>query len=475
MSVHGRTTLAPESTRTSAPPAKVRQYRSKQGVFCVWQGLNRKRWNEVSSELPGDPRGYFLRRASVAGLSFLNSWHEWWESVLFGRQVAATELTEPPIFILGHWRSGTTLLHNLLTLDPQLATPNLYQVMFSGHFLLTERIATALTGWMMPATRPMDNVPAGWQYSQEDEVAILLRTGLSPYRMVQHQGNPAQYERFLELVDITPEERQRWIADFRLFLKKLTYKTGKPIVLKSPTHTYRIPLLLELFPNARFLSIMRDPYTVYSSTVHLRKTMFIENGLSQPNFTGLEAEILDTYDKCLQRYEATKSLIPAGQLHELRFRRSRSRPADRDGAGLPTAVTSRLGCDGAKVESVLTSSSSLQEELVPTRSGNPSPDCRSLPLGLRTLRLPHHHPGNRGSRRVTPPAVLRDSSASNRRGQPAARRYGSKTHSVAESPLGLDRLWNWSRIVADPRRTTALDFVPATQSSRMARTDGDRR
>ncbi len=313
------------ATRTKSSRSSSGVHRSNQNLACVWQGLNRTRWREVAKALPPDPR-YRVRRLSIAALSAMNSLYEACESALYRRRVEQTEVTQPPIFVLGHWRSGTTLLHNLLTLDPQLTSPNLYQVMFSGHFLLTETIGSALTGWILPRTRPMDNVPTGWKHSQEDELALLLRTGLSPYNMLLYQGDRAKYERFFELNDLSAEERALWVREFQWFMKKLTYRARKPIVLKSPTHTYRIPLLLELYPGARFIYLTRNPYAVYSSTLHLRRMLFAENALSEPCYEGLEEDTFATYDHCVRRYEATKGMIPAGQLHELRFEDLESDP-----------------------------------------------------------------------------------------------------------------------------------------------------
>lgn len=306
------------ATRTKSSRSSSGVHRSNQNLACVWQGLNRTRWREVAKELPPDPR-YRLRRLSISILSAMNSAYEACEAALYRRRIEQTEVTQPPIFVLGHWRSGTTLLHNLLTLDPHLTFPNLYQVMFSGHFLLTETIGSALTGWILPRTRPMDNVPTGWKHSQEDELALLLRTGLSPYNMLLHQGDRAQYERYFELTDLSAEERDCWVREFHWFMKKLTYRHNKPIVLKSPSHTYRVPLLLELYPQARFIYITRNPYDVYNSTLHLRRMLFAENALSEPCYDGLEEDTFATYDHCIRRYEATKGMIPACQLHELRF------------------------------------------------------------------------------------------------------------------------------------------------------------
>lgn len=41
------------------------------------------------------------------------------DSLLYGRAIAAQRLHEQPLIILGHPRTGTTHIHNLLALDPQ--------------------------------------------------------------------------------------------------------------------------------------------------------------------------------------------------------------------------------------------------------------------------------------------------------------------------------------------------------------------
>jgi hypothetical protein len=294
-------------------------HRTTQGHICVWHGLTASQWHTLKRMGPPRSPKQRWRWRSITFFSWLNSWHEWCETSLYGRRIEQTEITQPPLFVLGHWRSGTTLLHELLTLDPQFTFPNMYQVLFPGHFLFTERWITALTAWAVPSTRPMDNMAVHWKMPQEDELALLIRTFVSPYMMLAFNGQRDRYGRFFDLTDITPDERELWIREFRLFLKKLTVRSNKPIVLKSPSHTYRVPLLLELFPQARFVYIYRDPYAVYSSSMHLRRTIFAENTLGDPNYEGLEDDMLLTYEQCIDRYESTKSQIPPGQLSELRF------------------------------------------------------------------------------------------------------------------------------------------------------------
>lgn len=262
---------------------------------------------------------HWFRIGTSSAVAPLNSVSNLVESALYGGKIARQQIEHPPIFILGHWRSGTTLLHNLMTLDPELTYANLFQVMSPNNFLFTESWVTKLTRWLLPKTRPMDNMATDWELPQEDEMALLLMTLISPYLMLAHQKDQSQFNKSFDLTELTPRELQTWKNAFLRFMKKLTIRKNKPIVLKSPTHTFRIPTLLEMFPEAKFVYIYRDPYAVFNSGVHLRRTLFLENGLAQPYYDTLEDDVLRVYMKCFERYESTKHLIPAGRLHEVRF------------------------------------------------------------------------------------------------------------------------------------------------------------
>jgi omega-hydroxy-beta-dihydromenaquinone-9 sulfotransferase len=326
------------SAATKSDKPIVETKGNPQGHFCIWHGTSLGIWSRLLASRP--PMGWnrWGRMISITALSAVNSVENALESLIFGRRIARQQIEHPPVFILGHWRSGTTLLHNLMAMDPTFTYPNLYHVMYPGHFLLTERIVSNLTGWILPKTRPMDNIPTSWTMSQEDEMALLVMTLISPYLMLAHQGDRSKYGRFFDLTELTPDERRVWKDSFLRFLKKLTIRENKPIVLKSPSHTYRIPILLEMFPNAKFIYIYRDPYAIYSSGMHLRRTLFAENGLGRPVYEGLEEDLLRTYTHCIDRYESTKHLIPPGHLHEVRFE-----DLEADPLGQMKLVYDRLG------------------------------------------------------------------------------------------------------------------------------------
>jgi len=241
------------------------------------------------------------------------------ETLLQGRKIATTEIHPEPVFILGYWRSGTTLLHNLISLDPRYAYPTLYETIFPWHFLTTETINTRLTGWMVPKSRPMDNMEAHWKVPQEDEFAICTMCLVSPYTLPLRPFDLKEWTRSFRLDELSEEDRQRWFQTMRLFMKKLTVRYRKPLVMKSPSHTYRVKQLLELFPNAKFIYINRHPFDVFNSTLHLRTTLIGENTLGSPYHPDAENNVIDTYMEAFHAYEHDRHLIPAGNLSEVKY------------------------------------------------------------------------------------------------------------------------------------------------------------
>ena len=305
----------PASTEPSQPAVKA----SRQGLICMWHGLTISGLCCLIRKKPRISWRYLPRWITIFFISGLNSFYGAMEKLFFGGRVARTEIVHPPVFILGHWRSGTTMLHNLMSLDPQVTFPNLYQCVNPGHFLLTERILAPLTKRFLPKTRPMDNITAGWDEPQEEDIALALDCLISPYLMTAFSDRREVYERYFDPRDMTESERTLWKQSFLRLLKKITYRKNSSIVTKTPAHTFRISTLLEMFPDARFVYIKRDPYAVYQSTLHLRRTMFTENSLGPPEFSSNEEDMLYFYEKCIRTYEETKRLIPEGRLHEIRF------------------------------------------------------------------------------------------------------------------------------------------------------------
>jgi omega-hydroxy-beta-dihydromenaquinone-9 sulfotransferase len=237
----------------------------------------------------------------------------------FGRRVDRTAIREAPLFILGHWRSGTTLLHELLALDERHAFPNFYQCLLPNHFLLTENRGKRWLSFLMPARRNADNMAAGWDRPQEDEFALCLLGAPSPYVNIAFPNHPPQDHEAFDLDRLPPRARAAWKRTFLRFLRQLTLKDPRRLVLKSPPHSCRVPAMLELFPDARFVHIVRDPYVVFPSTVNLWKSLYQTQSLQAPTFAGLEEYVFRTFTHLHERLEQKRTLIPPGRFHELRY------------------------------------------------------------------------------------------------------------------------------------------------------------
>jgi omega-hydroxy-beta-dihydromenaquinone-9 sulfotransferase len=254
----------------------------------------------------------------VTAVSIVNSALALLQWMLFGRKIARTEIREPPIFIIGHWRSGTTLLHRLLVQDDRFAYPTTFDCFAPKSSLVTARFVRRWLGFLHPMRRLMDNMADGFDYPHEDEFALCSMGLESPYVQFAFPNRP-QGEEAVDFEGIAAAEVNRWKAGLRWFLQKLTLRTGKPIVLKSPPHTARIRLLLELFPDARFVHIVRHPFAVFPSMVWTRKLNYRAHGLQRPRFEGLEEFVYRNFLRMHRAFTEQRHLIPPGNLCEVRY------------------------------------------------------------------------------------------------------------------------------------------------------------
>ena len=254
----------------------------------------------------------------VTAVSIINSALAILQSLLFGRKIARTEIREPPIFVIGHWRTGTTLLHRLLVQDDRFAFATNYDCFAPKSSLVTGWFVRRWLGFLHPNRRPMDNMADGVDFPHEDEFALCSMGLESPYAQFAFPNRP-QAEECLDFAGVAPVEVNRWKAGLQRFIQQLTLQTGKPIVLKSPPHTARIRLLLELFPDARFVHIVRHPFAVFPSMVWTWKSVYRAHGLQRPQFDGLEEFVYRNLLRMHRAFMDQKKLIPAGRLCEVRY------------------------------------------------------------------------------------------------------------------------------------------------------------
>jgi omega-hydroxy-beta-dihydromenaquinone-9 sulfotransferase len=256
------------------------------------------------------------------------------QDIVFAKRVGASVLEDPPIFIIGHWRTGTTHLHQLLTLDERFTAPSTLECFAPAYCLAFGWLLRRLT-FLLPAKRPMDNMPVGWEQPQEDEFA-LLNLGLgSPYEAIIFPNSRRVGHKFLNMTAVAPEEAEAWKAGLLRFLQQVNFRSrreqkgpgrSRRIVLKSPTHTARIHILRQMFPEAKFIHIVRNPCELFPSTVRLWRALYETQGCQKPDLGALpdgtpdlEQYVFDTMDLLYRDFFEEAAQIPAENFCEVRY------------------------------------------------------------------------------------------------------------------------------------------------------------
>ena len=288
-----------------------------------WAGMNFGAWARLVWR-----HAFSIRCKSVPDFLFfclvssMNSGLRIVKTIFWNSRVRRTVITEHPIFIVGHWRSGTTFLHELLSLDDRHTYPTTYECFSPNHFLLTEKWFTRWFAIFLPSHRPMDDVSIGWSRPQEDEFAMCNLGELSPYLSIAFPNDPKIYDlytKYLNLEGLPPQNVQRWKNALMCFLKEITCLRPKRIVLKSPTHTGRIKVLLQMFPDARFVHIVRDPMVLYPSTLHTWTWFYRLYALQTPRYELLNERVFDNLTRMYRVFERDRHLIKPGRLVELHY------------------------------------------------------------------------------------------------------------------------------------------------------------
>ncbi|MCX7002431.1 MAG: sulfotransferase [bacterium] len=244
----------------------------------------------------------------------------------YGRRIAATPLRDDPVIIVGHWRSGTTLMHELLALDVRHTFPHTYACFAPTHFLASERIVAPWLRRLLPDRRPMDNMPAGLPRPQEDEFALCNMGMPSPYLTMLFPNQPPRYDDYLDFVGVAEAPRKAWLEQLLHFYRGVCLARPGRLVLKSPLHTARLQLLLRVFPKARIVHMVRQPHEMCASTLALWRRLYHDQALQQPDYKGLLAAVLQTHGRMYRAFNAATAMMPPGQCCDVRYEELRRDP-----------------------------------------------------------------------------------------------------------------------------------------------------
>ena len=245
-----------------------------------------------------------------------------YESLKFDRKLAEVEIKFPPIFIVGHWRSGTTYLHYLISRDPNLGYYATWQAFRNSEiFLANPKLAKLRADATFPKKRGIDGVILSSDYPTEEEPALA---NYSSYSFATGRffakNMQSVFQKVVLFAGGDESTKSGWKRGYLRFFKRVTLSAeGKRLILKNPLNTARIEALLELFPDAKFIHIYRNPYVVYASTCNLNQKFGEILGFQRISDREMSENIFYLYKAMMKNFGDAKSLIPPSNLIEISY------------------------------------------------------------------------------------------------------------------------------------------------------------
>jgi hypothetical protein len=271
--------------------------------------------NRFAIGLPFIPKALF-----ITATAFFNAPFQLLERAIYSRRIKATKV-EKPVFILGHPRSGTTYLQYLFSRDPQFAYCSTFEGLVPHIFLSGGKTLQKSMQLLMPSTRPQDNVKISASLPVEEEFAMA---SISETSWVHGLYFPKSLLKVFdeEVVFSSRDEsiRKHWQQHFLYFLKKVSFRYNeKTLLLKSPANTGRLKEIHEVFPDACFVHIHRNPYEVYQSCERLYEKVLPMLGFHKADNEKIRDYIFYFYENIYKKYLHDRELIPANQWYEFSY------------------------------------------------------------------------------------------------------------------------------------------------------------
>lgn len=202
-----------------------------------------------------------------------------------------------PVFIVGHARSGTTLMHRLMCMDPgRYSYFRLYEMFFPS--LIEKKIIRGL-GWIdqrllggridarisaaeqrkFEATQDMHRT--GLKAPEEDDFVMTFSMASGFWIVLLPYMGELD---FYYIDERSPRARRRFMNHYKECIRRQLYLNGsdKIHLSKNPVFTGRVESLMETFPDARFIVLLRHPNETIPSLLKLLQTSWKYRGWDEP-------------------------------------------------------------------------------------------------------------------------------------------------------------------------------------------------
>lgn len=178
-----------------------------------------------------------------------------------------------PVFVVGSPRSGTSILHELMAVDPAIRAPAMWEMMHPlsgpGNADVGATISTS------------DRVTQFWHDLQPEYETMHANSGQLPNECIfitlheflsdHWSGNHVVPSFSAHMIASDQTNAYRF---HKRFLQTLQAHGGpRRWLLKAPSHLFQLPTLFNVYPDARIIRTHRDPLKTLPSAINLLGTL----------------------------------------------------------------------------------------------------------------------------------------------------------------------------------------------------------
>ena len=237
--------------------------------------------------------------------------------------IARQEIREP-VFIVGLPRSGTSLLHRLLSADPEHRCPLMWEVRSPSpptraHEKRRIQRATQscnFFNWLVPTFRYAHAI--GAEVPQEC-VSLMTPTFLSDQFDAMYYV--PSYRAWFFRQDLRPAYEYH-----RRFLQQLQFRqAAHRWILKAPTHMFAMPALLSVYPDALFVQTHRTPVDSMASVSSL--VTILRSAFSDAvDSVTVSREAIHYWSETMKKFLPERDRLPNNRICDVQYDQIRREP-----------------------------------------------------------------------------------------------------------------------------------------------------